>query len=174
MRTVADHHALMQANFPTALDGALRHYGVADDAQALPRVAEAFADTQFNVGARLLGHCMARHEPRVWRYVFTRRRPGQADGPHHGDEVAYVFGALAQGRTGEALPFDAADARLSDLMAQAWVRFAHDADPGAPGGIEWPRHEATHDRHLEWGDEVRTGSGYRKAQLDFLDHDAAG
>ena len=169
VRSVAEHRALMQANFPGRLDEALRHYGASDDTQALPRVAEAFADTQFNVGARLLGHCMARQEPRVWRYVFTRRRPGQLDGPHHGDEVAYVFGQLAQGRGQDALPFDPTDVQIADALASAWVSFARDADPGAPTGVEWPRFDAAQDRHLEFGDHVIAGSGYRRAALDFLD-----
>ena len=169
VRSGADHLALMRANFPQRLDEAMRHYGAESDAQALPRVAEAFADTQFNVGARLLARCMARHEPRVWRYIFTRRRPGQTDGPHHGDEVAYVFGQLAQGRGHEALPFDDTDTQLADAMAEAWVRFARDAGPGAPGGVAWPRHEATGDMHLSFGDHLSTGSGYRREVLDFLD-----
>ncbi len=59
-----------------------------------PRVAELFADTQFNYGTRLLAQAMAGCEPRTWRYLFLRRRPGQLDGPHHGEEVAHVFGNL--------------------------------------------------------------------------------
>lgn len=169
IRTQADHRALMAANFPGALDEALRHYGAASDAQALPQVALAFADTQFNAGARLLARCMARVEPRTWCYRFLRRRPGQADGPHHGDEVAYVFGHLAAGRTAEPLPFDDGDRAVSARMMQAWLAFAHRADPNTAGALHWPRYDETADPLLAFDTAPRLVADSRRDALDFLD-----
>jgi para-nitrobenzyl esterase len=171
VRTVEDNKALLAANFGTALEEALHHYGAQRDEQALPRVAEAFADTQFNYGARLLAHSMARVEPRTWRYVFTRRRPGQGDGPHHGDEVAYVFGNLAAGRTADPLPFDIGDRAVSQDMMQAWLRFAMRCEPNDPRqAIQWLPNEASGDWHRVFGDRGPVlGRHYRQASLDFLE-----
>lgn len=169
VRTLADHHALMAANFPGALDEALRHYGATRDEQALPQVALAFADTQFNDGARLLARCMARMEPRTWCYRFLRRRPGQSDGPHHGDEAAYVFGALAAGRTAEPLPFDETDRAVSQAMMQAWLAFARQGDPNPPGSADWPRYDERQDLLRAFDDEPRLVPDGRRDALDFLD-----
>jgi para-nitrobenzyl esterase len=167
--TVADHHTLMAANFPHDLARALALYPAADDTQARPAVAEAFADTQFNCGARLLLRAMLRQGPRCWRYLFARRRPGQVDGPHHGDEVGHVFGNLAAGRGAEPLPFDAVDAAVSSAMMQAWAAFARQGDPNAPGLPHWPGCDEHGDPQLVFGDHVAIGADTRRERLDFLD-----
>ena len=103
----------------------------------------------------------------VWRYVFTRRRPGQNDGPHHADEVPYVFGTLRQA-LGEAA-FGPEDELLSQQMMQAWVRFAREGSPGAVGSQPWPGFEAAQDMHLVLDVPPRTDAHWRRAPLDFLD-----
>ena len=169
VRDAADNRALVEANFARALDEAMGFYGAAHDHDAKARIAEAFADTQFNYGARLLLRAMTQQRQRCWRYLFTRRRPGQTDGPHHGDEVGYVFGQLAAGRTAAPEPFDATDEAVSAAMMRAWVAFARDGDPDTEGSAHWPAFEAGDELHLEFGDTVRTGTDDRRAQLDFLE-----
>lgn len=175
VKTAADNRALVEANFAHAIDEAHVFYGTERDADAKARIAEAFADTQFNYGARLLLRSMVRHDPRCWRYLFTRRRPGHTDGPHHGDEVGYVFGHLAPRRSAEPEPFDATDIAVSHAMMGAWVAFARDGDPNGKGAPAWPAYDADHERLLEFGDVITTGTDRRSAQLDFLEryHDQA-
>lgn len=158
-----------EANFPHGTAEALAFYGCNSDTGAKAGVAEAFADTQFNYGARLLLRAMTAQGQCCWRYRFTRRRPGQADGPHHGDEVGHVFSNLAAGRGRAAEPFDNTDLALSNAMMQAWVAFARDGHPGTPAGIEWPVFELQQDGPLEFGDSGRIGDDPRRAQLDLLD-----
>jgi para-nitrobenzyl esterase len=168
--TLADHRAALAANFADDLEQALALYPALRDADARPAIAQAFADTQFNDGARLLLRAMTRLGMPCWRYLFSRRRPGQNDGPHHGDEVAHLFGNLAAGRGVEALPFDEADVAVSNAMAAAWVAFATDADPNAAGVAAWPRYDAsTNDGPLAFGDRIEVVADARTAQLDFLD-----
>ncbi len=169
VRTVAELRALIAANFPHDTGRALALYGAADEAQVPARLAEAFADTQFNFGARLLLRAMVRQQPRCWRYLFSRRRPGQADGPHHGDEVGHVFGNLGAGRGAPSLPFDAVDQALSRAMSGAWVAFARRADPNGEGLPAWPAFAPDGERHLDFGDPIAVGSDARRPMLDFLD-----
>ncbi len=167
--TLAQYKALVQANFGAVAAAAERIYPAASDAQARPRVAEMFADTQFNYGTRLLAQAMSQLEPQTWRYLFLRRRPHQQDGPHHGEEVAYVFGTIAAAPPGETADFDSTDREVSNAMMNAWVAFAASGNPNATGLPRWARYDAKVDNYLAFGDRIESGSGWRKPQLDFLD-----
>lgn len=164
--TVADLRQLVERNFGPLAAQALAHYPADNDAQARQAVGELFADTQFNLGVRMLARAMAGRQQPVWRYVFTRRRPGQTDGPHHGDEVAHVFGNLRK-TWGEA--FDDTDRRLSRTLLQAWSGFAREGRPPLPAPAPWPPYDMHADAHLEFGDTLSTGRHWRQHTLDFLE-----
>lgn len=167
--TLAAWRAQVDSNFGEAAAEAAALYPATQDSEARAAVAALFADTQFNSGTRLLARCMARLEPRTWKYLFTRRRPHQGDGPHHGEEVAHAFGNVAAAAPGETADHDATDAQLSTLMRKAWVAFAANGDPAFPGGPAWARYRASDDNHLHLGDTVFMDRGWRQPQLDFLD-----
>lgn len=162
IKTLSDYRALVARNFGDAGNEAMRIYGASTDAEAYPRVAEMFADTQFNYGTRLLAQAMAAKGLPTWRYLFLRRSPAQHDGPHHGEEVAHVFGNLGRDA-------DAVDLALSAAMTRAWVAFAHCGNPNATGLAVWPAYDGAEDNHLAFGDHIATGQGWRGAELDFLD-----
>jgi para-nitrobenzyl esterase len=166
--SVADYEAMVRANFGEHAPEALRLYPARTDGEAHPRIAELFADTQFNYGTRLLAQAMAGRGQPTWRYLFTRRRPGQHDGPHHGPEVAHVFHNLASDGA-----FDAGDETVSRAMLRAWVAFARTGNPNdkldAAGLARWEPYDPVRDNYLDFGDPVRAGAGWRGAQLDFLD-----
>lgn len=159
--SVAAWRAQVEANFGPAAAEAAAHYPARHDTEARPAVAAMFADTQFNYGARLLARAMAKVQPRTYKYLFTRRRPGAVGGPQHGEEVPYPFGNVE--RTGR---FDAVDQELSRVMRQAWYTFARDGDPGLAG---WEPYRVAEDNHLAFGDRLETGRGWRGPQLDFLE-----
>ena len=166
--TLEQYRQLVQANFGAAAPEAASRYRATADGEVRSRVAELFADTQFNYGTRLLAQTMAAREPRTWRYLFLRRRPGQLDGPHHGEEVAHVFGNLAAGPAA-AGRFDATDERVSAAMMKAWVAFAAHGDPNGPGLAPWPAYDPLQDNFLIFGNQVAVGHDWRGEQLDFLD-----
>lgn len=168
VETVADYRGLVESNFGGSTAHALALYPADSDAQARQRIAEVFADTQFNYGARLLAQAMSGAGHPTWRYLFTRRRPQQQDGPHHGEEVGHVFGNLAAGRDGEAA-FDPCDQDLSRTMMAAWVAFARTGDPNGSLPVAWPGYAEGGDPYIEFGSEVRCGAGWRARQLGFLD-----
>jgi len=168
IRTLDEYRAFVAENFGADAALALHTYPARDEASVRQRVAELFADTQFNYGGWALARALARSERGVWRYLFLKRRPGQSDGPHHGGEVAYVFGALGAPHLGKIAPFDAGDEKLSDAMMAAWVRFARFGDPSG-GGLTWPRYDPAKDEYLEFGDPIRVGSRWRRRNMEFLD-----
>jgi para-nitrobenzyl esterase len=167
--TLARYRDLLDANFPGMVEQALQTYQAATDADVAPRVAEIFADTQFNYGARLLAQAMAAAAQPTWRYLFSRRRPRQTNGPHHVQEVPYVFGNLHAIRPEDDPYFDAADEAVSETMQKAWVAFARSGNPNGPGLAAWPAYAPATDSYLEFGDSAAARSGWRGKKLDFLD-----
>jgi para-nitrobenzyl esterase len=167
--SVANYKELVQANFGEAAAKALRLYPAATDGDVRARVAELFADTQFNYGTRLLAESMVRLEPKTWRYLFLRRRPHETDGPHHGEEVSYVFGTIADAPPGETADYDPADREVSTAMMQAWAAFAASGNPNAPNLPRWAPYDPASDNYMAFGDRIEAGRGWRKPQLDFLD-----
>ncbi len=162
--TLAAYREQVERNFAGVEAEAMALYPARSDAEARPAVAAMFADTQFNYGTRLLAQGMAKVEPRTYKYLFLRRRPGEPGGPHHGAEVAHAFGNVAA--TG---PFDATDLELSKAMRRAWVAFAAYGDPNASGVPAWEQYRPEDDNHLALGDRVEPGAAWRKPQLDFLE-----
>lgn len=160
-----EREALLRANFARDPERALALF---------PTVADAFGDSQFNLGARGVARAMAGAGRPTWRYVFTRRRPGRSDGPDHGDEVPYVFGRPDHG----GLAADECDAALAEAMQDAWIRFAATGNPNPianPTGNPvvslpaWPRYDPAGDAHLELGEDIGVGAAWRREPLDFLD-----
>lgn len=159
----------LEANFGAMAAEAGTLYPAASDAEAPTALAALFADTQFNYGARLLARGTAASEPKTWKYLFTRRRPRQADGPHHAEEGGHVFGTFDDAAPGQQPDYDTHDEALSQMLRRAWVAFARDADPNATGMPRWDRYRIAADNHLELGDALRGGAGWRAAQLDFIE-----
>lgn len=170
VETLTQYRDLVQANFGGATNAALGVYPASNDAAVKPAVAALFADTQFNYGTRLLAQSMAAQQPRTWRYLFKRRRPGQQDGPHHGEEVAHVFGNLRAESSKEVSNTDATDNTVSEAMLRAWVAFATTGDPNRAGLANWSPYTNEQDNFLCFEDSVYEDRQWRGPQLDFLEN----
>ena len=171
MRTPADLRGLAAENFPQAIDMAIALYPAEHDGEVRGRVAEMFADTQFNYGVWQSARGMSGSTRQTWRYLFLRRRPGRLDGPNHGEEVSYVFNTLALAPAGqEAPPFDSVDAGVAEAMQAAWGRFAATGDPNGGALPPWPPYRTSDDPYLEFGDAIRVGANWRRPQMEFLEH----
>jgi para-nitrobenzyl esterase len=163
---LAGWRTTIDANFPDAVDQAATLWPAHDDSAARPAVAAMFGDSQFQLGTRELARALRGAGKPVYRYLFTKQRAGTTDGPHHGGEVAYVFGHLDQPPAGAATtPPDTRDTELSRAITRAWAQFAQTGDPGDIDGVPWP----TADQGLvELGDQTSVRAHWRDAQLDFL------
>jgi len=170
VKTVADWQGVVRENFPRDIDEAQRQYPVTSDADVRRAVGDVFADTQFNYGVWGLARAVAKRQPKTYRYLFSRRRPGVASGPNHGEEVVYVFNHLDIPPRGQVeAVFDEIDQNVADAMQEAWVRFAASGDPNGPGLPRWPTYDAKADEVLEFGDEIRVTRDWRRSQVEFLD-----
>lgn len=167
--TVAAYCELVDRSFGAMAGEARRVYPAGADADVRRCVAEIFADTQFNYGTWKLADAMAARGQPTWCYVFRRRHASQLDGPHHGDEVAYVFDNLDLVNEIGGVGYDASDAEVAAAMHGAWRRFAECGDPNGGGLPHWPRFERTQAAHLEFGDRPVPGQRWRAAQIAFID-----
>jgi para-nitrobenzyl esterase len=149
----------LEANFGAAAGEAWTFYGSADDAGAAAGARAAFADAQFNYGARGLTRALAQRSSPTYRYVFTHA-PAGAPPPTHTDEIAYVFG------TGT---FGPRERGVSDAVLAAWVRFAASGDPNGPGLDGWAPYDPARDNDLRLDADPAPGSGWRREALDFIE-----
>jgi para-nitrobenzyl esterase len=109
----------------------------------------------------------------VYRYEFDQAPPpavgdkGESRGAYHSAEIEFVFGALPS----KNLPWNADDAKLSDLMGMYWTNFAKIGNPNGQGLPEWPIYNADghYDvMHLVDGNSVAAPDAHR-ARYEFLD-----
>jgi para-nitrobenzyl esterase len=162
---IAGWNTIIEDNFSARADEARRLYPVAADSEARAAVANMFGDTQFLLGTREIARAVNRKGAKAYRYLFTRRRAGSADGPHHGGETPYVFGHLDQPPYGTSGTPDARDVALSSAIRASWIRFAATGAPGPIDGLEWP--VAAHG-FVELGERSYISRIWRDEQLDFL------
>jgi len=66
--------------------------------------------------------------------------------------------------------YDDADRKLSDVMSDAWARFAATGDPNGPGLPKWPLYKASSYKVLDFGDTVELGSNANDANMEFLEN----
>ncbi len=168
IETPAAYAELLEMTFGDLSAEASRVYPGRDAAEIKVRLGELFADTQFNYGAKMITDHMSTPENNVWRYVFTRRRREAKNGPHHVQEVHYVFGNLGAKYPGELPTFDKEDEDISNAMMEYWIAFARNGDPNVRGLPHWKAYTTNEENHLQFGDDVFESRSWRKKQVDFL------
>jgi para-nitrobenzyl esterase len=157
----------LNKRFGASADAARALWPAATDADAQATEATIVGDLDINTGVRRMARTMAKVEPTVYRYLFTRARAGVP--PGHSAELPYVFGTPTVNGVGLPAPaFDATDLTVSDAMETAYTNFAKTGNPNAPGTNAWPQYTLAGDGFIVFGDTTTTGSHFRDAQLDFL------
>ena len=167
IKALSDYQALLASSFGGMADEAARLYPASNDAQAAEQLAFVFGDTQFTYGAWGMAEEAVKAGQPVWRYLITRRPGGRAARVRHGECVASTFGNL-QPSLEEDGKIGAQDEAVSNAIMRAWVRFTCGREPGG-SDFDWPGHQLGGNRHLEFGDSIRGGSGWRQEQIGFLD-----
>lgn len=169
IKSLDDFAGLVSSNFNALSSDALALYPVRAEEEIRIRVAELFGDTQFNYGTRLLAQSNSNQVANTWRYLFAKRRPSQIDGPHHGQEVAHVFGNLFAKVTSVENDYDLRDEFISNAMLNYWVQFAYTGNPNQAELPEWTRYELGSDNMIVFENEISKANGFRKNNLDFID-----
>jgi para-nitrobenzyl esterase len=118
----------------------------------------------------LLAQSNSHQVTNTWRYLFAKRRPSQIDGPHHGQEVAHVFGNLSAKVTSVDNDYDNQDEFISNAMINYWVQFADTGNPNQADLPDWPRYEIGSDNMIVFENEISKTKEFRKNNLDFIDH----
>jgi para-nitrobenzyl esterase len=167
--SVAAYQKWTQEKFGPFAPDILRLNPATTDAVAARATSAIIGDVMFGESARLIARGTSQHQPRTFAYVFARRVGGGALPATHSEELPFVFATLEQPSFIKHPPPDPADVQLSAATLRAWARFAATGDPNGPGLPKWPRYDRATDPYLELGTPIRTGQGYRKAQLDALE-----
>ncbi|EAT59445.1 Carboxylesterase, type B [Chlorobium ferrooxidans DSM 13031] len=133
-------------------------------APAIDKILTVAANAQ---PARLVVRSMERKKSRAYLYQFTRLPDtvlARKLGVHHGVELAYVFGNMA-----ESGGYNQTDRRLSEKMMAYWVNFAATGNPNGPGLLDWPAYTATTDINLEFSDTLHINRELFRKEADFID-----
>lgn len=142
---------------------ALAVYPVASDLDVPRAVADGFGDSQFYFGARGIAQAMISKTPNVYRYRFVRKSDGGTGrDARHGAEVAYVMGNVAGAQ------YNADDRTLSNIMMDAWVRFASTGSPNGGAISHWPRFDSAVDPYMVLDIHPEVARGLRGTELDFI------
>jgi para-nitrobenzyl esterase len=120
-------------------------------------------DQMFTVPAIRLAEAQRAAGGRARMYRFTWPSPirGGALGACHGVDVPFAFDTLARakGLWGRNPPQD-----LADALHGAWVRFAHNGDPGGGELPDWPHYDLEQRPTLEFGERRRLVNDPRRAE----------
>jgi para-nitrobenzyl esterase len=146
-------------------------YAVTSDSEVRGAGVRWVNDWYFHGTARAVARAVSAHGVPVFLYSFSRVPPvalAPRAGAFHSAEIEYVFSAPAP-PFGLPDRYEETDRALARTMKGAWVQFARTGDPNAAGLPTWPRYRTSTDQHIDFGAEVRTGSGLHARSLDVFD-----
>lgn len=182
--TAASFKEDAQKRYGDAAGEFLKLYPASTDADAL-QSAYALASDNFIIFStwKWLNAQVATAKTPVYHYIFDEvpaTKPGSTMGPNktpasevgsrHAGEIEYVFGTLRW----EALPWTAADFKVSELMTSYWANFVATGDPNGDGLPKWPRYDAKDDwqtMHLEDDSSTAAPESNRRRYV-FMDQHA--
>ncbi len=169
--TVDAWRAHLARRHPGADASVWSSYAVASDSEVHDAGVRWANDWYFHGSSRAVARAVSSRGVPVFEYGFSRVPPlgpvrGVSMGAYHSAEIGYVLGTRFRAQPDRS---GAVDVALGRAMSAAWLQFARGGDRNGNGLALWPRYDATTDRHLEFGAEIRAGSGLHAAALDAYD-----
>lgn len=168
-------------------EAVLALFPAATDAEVRPQLFKLLTVQAFVAPARLVARLHETVPSKTYLYHFTRVTPvGERTGmgATHGIEIPYIFDSS------ERVLGTPEDRALGEVMRAAWIRFATTGDPNLPPATpsesvappssvaaaytgppmpSWPAFTTANDTHLEFGDDVRTGTGLHAEACDLFE-----
>lgn len=142
------------ASFGDAREAFLALYPATNDIEALAQSYRLRRDIAFAYQPWSMARAMAADRPHMahspspaWMFVLDHAPPLPTDhhfhepeppagyGAYHGADIWYAFGCF----DGQPWAWSDADRRVHHMLAQAFVQFAADGEPGDIGGVAWPQ-----------------------------------
>ncbi|HUI25954.1 MAG TPA: carboxylesterase/lipase family protein [Candidatus Kryptonia bacterium] len=102
------------------------------------------SDRTFRYPAMHLAELQRAHQPNTYAYLFTWPSPFMEGllGACHALELPFVFGTFSDPMMSRFAGSGRAADRLSELMQEAWLTFAHNGKPSHDGLGDWPAYDA--------------------------------
>jgi len=165
-----DHLARRHPGVEAAVQAA---YPAAADSDVHSAAVRWVNDWYFFGTARATARAVSARGVPVYLYNFSRIPPVQPSaresmGAFHSADVDYLFGAPTP-PFGLPDRYEETDRALARAMKGAWVQFARTGDPNGTGLPTWPRYQRSTDQHLDFGSEIRAGSGLHAQSLEGFD-----
>lgn len=142
-------------------------YPGVDDNAELGR--QAVRDLVFTAFAKRIAYLHSQRAP-TWRYYFSHVQTGLRTPPAgvgHGGEIVYVMGTADACRC-LAVPFSAADRKVSRDIGDYWFAFARNGVPAAAGAPAWPKDSAKRPQVLEFTDTPTPRANFMQARLNVM------
>src|SRR5262249_30321974 len=164
--SVEAYRAAAKATYGSYADEVLKLYPATQLSEVRPALSRNISDLWFVSGARLMARAQSKVAPTyMYHFTWVAQTPrGKALGAFHGSEIPHVFGTLSPEAPGAGL-----GKTPSAAMMAYWVRFAATGDPNAKGSVEWPAYEASQDRYIVFGDEIKVSSHLRSNACDLFE-----
>lgn len=146
-------------------------YRIVADTDFFPVGVRWVNDWYFHGSARAAARAIAAHGVPVFLFSFSRTPPippinGRNLGAAHTLTTQYAFGNYHPGLVSR---LEDVDRTLARAIRDSWLKFARTGDPNVAGLPSWPRYDKTSDRHMDFGAEIRVGSGLHAVSLDGFD-----
>jgi para-nitrobenzyl esterase len=122
-------------------------------------------DRFFRASAMRFAAAHARHQPRTFAYLFCWSSPSPILGAAHAIELPFVFGTLDTPMIDLFAGAGPEVERLSGLVQDAWVRFAHTGDPSTPELGHWPAFDGDRRATMTFGPACAVEDGPRNDEL---------
>jgi len=114
-------------------------------------------DRIFRIPAIVLAETQAKHEPRVYQYLFDWPSPlfGGMLGACHAVELGFVFGTYAAPGVADFSGSGPAADALAEQTMDAWLAFARSGDPSCKSLGRWPTYTTAERATMVLGEKTR-------------------
>lgn len=164
---VKDYREWAENTYPELASEIQKVYPAPNDDAAWRAYADLIGDEWFTSHARQWVRDMEKVSSPAYLYLFSYAPPIEKQSRYrafHGAEIGYVFGMLdLLGATPGP-----ADKALSEVMSDAWVRFAATSDPNGLGLDRWEPFTSSNEAYMEFGETVASGDSLRMEKLDLI------